>query len=182
MVLDRIAERRRESWSLSAFTLRATTRQADTLPFPSPRLLESLSDSGGRLQAVHELQKLLIRTRVLDDELGPTIDSQDNRITALLELAHKPGRVPLEIGEGMDVLSNVQLSLRIKFASFVMLTCEALECKRGRCPASQKRKTGRAGVCEDSVVVRAPVKPTAHPERPRTQIGSRWVFGPPLDA
>src|SRR5207245_8984950 len=70
---------------------------------PCPDVLQAPADSLHDLHPLDQLQELLVRGCILNDELRLAVDRQHHRRAGLLELLHELGSLPLEISEGMDV-------------------------------------------------------------------------------
>src|ERR1700687_3178514 len=59
------------------------------------------------LPFVHEVDESLIRTGLLHDKFGLTVNCEHHRMTAATHLLQKFACVALEVAQGVDVFSNI---------------------------------------------------------------------------
>jgi hypothetical protein len=73
-----------------------------TLPFGHG--IEAATNAHERLGSVERVQQALVRSRILDDNLGTAVHGEDRRATGSFESAKMLSRVALEVAERIDVL------------------------------------------------------------------------------
>jgi hypothetical protein len=67
-----------------------------------------LPDAFERAGFFGDLAKFLVRGSVLDDQLGLSVDGQDDGLAGFFQLVNKFGCVLFEIGQRMDVTADVE--------------------------------------------------------------------------
>src|SRR5258708_1662093 len=90
---------------------------------PNPAFLGSRYAEPNRLDGFESFQDLLVALRVLNHKLGFAVHGEDNRPMRLLHSAHEGTRFPLEVGKGVDILTQIKLMLASTLmASLTMLS------------------------------------------------------------
>jgi hypothetical protein len=73
-----------------------------------------LPDPFNGFNAVNEVQQFLIRCCVLDDQYSFPVDSQDLRLSGLLQARHMFLGVPLKIRERVNIIDVHHARLRMR--------------------------------------------------------------------
>jgi hypothetical protein len=71
-------------------------------------VLQSLADAFEYLGLLRHLAELLVGGRILDDQLGLTVDGQNDRLSGLLQMPNEVCGVLLEVGHRVDIAAEVQ--------------------------------------------------------------------------
>jgi hypothetical protein len=71
-------------------------------------VLDALADTLEHAGLLGDLAKPLVRSGILDDQLGLAVDGQDDRLAGFLSLANEFRCILLKIGERMNIAADIE--------------------------------------------------------------------------